>query len=55
VFGSADELAAKVVAARALVARITPGTAATVDVRVVDAPVLTNERNSSMVSTTQRG
>jgi POTRA domain, FtsQ-type/Cell division protein FtsQ len=55
VFGSVDDIGAKLVAARSLMAGLAPGTSATVDVRVVDAPVLTNEKNSSMVSTTQRG
>jgi len=54
-FGSADELGAKVAAAGSLMAGLAPGTSATIDVGVVDAPVLTNEKNSSMVSTTQRG
>lgn len=55
VFGSVDDIGAKLVAARSLMAGLAPGTSATLDVRVVDAPVLTNEKNSSMVSTTQRG
>jgi hypothetical protein len=55
VFGSADRLAAKLMAARSLLAQVPPGMSATIDVRVVDAPVLTNEKIGTMVSTTQRG
>jgi hypothetical protein len=55
VFGTADGLVAKLTDVRSLLAGIAPGTPATIDVRVVDAPVLTNGKISSMVSTTQRG
>ena len=55
VFGSADAVAAKLVDIRSLLAGLAPGTPATIDVRVPDAPVLTNGKIGSMVSTTQRG
>jgi cell division protein FtsQ len=55
VFGSADSVAAKLVDVRSLLAGLAAGTPATIDVRVADAPVLTNGKISSMVSTTQRG
>jgi hypothetical protein len=43
VFGTTDRLAAKVTAARSLLAQVPPGVSATIDVQVVDAPVLTND------------
>jgi hypothetical protein len=55
VFGTAEELVAKLIDVRSLLAGLAPGTPATIDVRVVDAPVLTNGKISDMVSTTQRG
>lgn len=55
VFGSTDQLTDKVIAARTLLAQLRPGTSATIDVQVVDDPVLTSGKNGTMVSTTQRG
>jgi POTRA domain, FtsQ-type len=63
VFGTTDQLDAKVLALRTVLAQATPGAiggGATIDVRVADAPVLTNGvltdgKKSSSVSTTQRG
>jgi hypothetical protein len=55
VFGSADGVTGKLIDVRSLLSGLTPGAPATIDVRVVDAPVLTNRKISSMVSTTQRG
>ena len=53
--GNTAGLDAKVVAVRSLLAQVPPGMAATIDVRVVDAPVLTAGKIGTMVSTTQRG
>lgn len=63
VFGTTDQLDAKVLALRTVLAQATAGAiggGATIDVRVADAPVLTNGvltdgKKSSSVSTTQRG
>lgn len=63
VFGTTDQLDAKVLALRTVLAQAMPGaigSGATIDVRVADAPVLTNAvltggTKSSSVSTTQRG
>lgn len=55
VLGTADDLPAKAGDTAYLLGRIPAGSAAQVDVRVVDAPVLTIGPNSGIVSTTQRG
>ncbi len=55
IFGSTDELGAKLVAMRFLLPQLVPDTVATIDVRVPDTPVLTEGKNMSSVSTTQRG
>lgn len=55
IVGSPVGLDAKAVALRSLLAQVPPGMAATIDVRVVDAPVLTSGKIGTMVSTTQRG
>ncbi|MDQ6613257.1 MAG: FtsQ-type POTRA domain-containing protein [Actinomycetota bacterium] len=55
IFGSTDELDAKVIALRSVLTQLAPGAVAGIDVRVADAPVLTGGSKSSIVSTTQRG
>jgi POTRA domain, FtsQ-type/Cell division protein FtsQ len=55
VFGSTAQLGAKVVALQSLLTQLAPGQVATIDVQVADAPVLTESKNSSSVSTAQRG
>ncbi|HEX3539447.1 MAG TPA: FtsQ-type POTRA domain-containing protein [Acidimicrobiales bacterium] len=55
VLGTTTALDAKAAALPSLLAQVPPGTAATIDVRVVDAPVLTGGKIGTMVSTTQRG
>jgi cell division protein FtsQ len=55
VFGSPDQLDAKVLALQSVLAHFPPGTVATIDLRVPDTPVLTDGQKSSRFSTTQRG
>ncbi len=55
IFGSPVQLGAKVVALQSLLTQLAPGEVATIDVQVADAPVLTESKNSSSLSTTQRG
>jgi len=54
-FGSADQLDAKVLALRTMLDRVNLAKVAVIDVRVPDAPVLTHVGQGSTVSTTPRG
>jgi hypothetical protein len=54
-FGSADQLAAKLLALRTLLERVPLKEIATIDVRVPDAPILTRLGAASTVSTIPRG
>jgi cell division septal protein FtsQ len=54
-FGSADQLAAKLLALRTLLERVNLKDIATIDVRVPDAPILTRLGTPSTVSTIPRG
>jgi cell division protein FtsQ len=55
VIGSTDQLAAKLAALRSVLGQLTPRGPVTVDVRVPEAPVLTDDVKSSSLSTTRRG
>jgi cell division protein FtsQ len=55
VFGTADNLNAKLLALSTLLERVEPSTVATIDVRVADSPILTHAGQGSTVPTTPRG
>jgi cell division protein FtsQ len=55
VFGGPDQVTAKVVALRSILGQLPPGGEAVIDVQVPETPVLTGGKNSSSLSTTQRG